>query len=73
MAEPSNKSPDIEAFLSAITGRDRREQITNNKCMTCGGDAHTFRNDLSRREFSISGMCQACQDSVFGTAGEDEA
>ena len=25
-----------------------------------------FRNDISRKEFGISGMCQKCQDSVFG-------
>ena len=25
-----------------------------------------FRNELSAREYAISGMCQACQDSVFG-------
>ena len=25
-----------------------------------------FRNEISRKEFTISGICQACQDSVFG-------
>ena len=25
-----------------------------------------FRDDLSRKEYSISGMCQDCQDEVFG-------
>lgn len=25
-----------------------------------------FRNEISRKEFEISGICQACQDSVFG-------
>lgn len=25
-----------------------------------------FRDDLSRKEFGISGLCQKCQDSVFG-------
>ena len=25
-----------------------------------------FRDALSRKEHSISGMCQMCQDSVFG-------
>jgi RNase P subunit RPR2 len=24
-----------------------------------------LRDDLSKREFDISGMCQECQDSVF--------
>ena len=25
-----------------------------------------FRDKLSRREYRISGLCQKCQDSVFG-------
>lgn len=25
-----------------------------------------FRDELSRKEAKISGMCQKCQDSVFG-------
>lgn len=25
-----------------------------------------FRDELSKKEFGISGMCQKCQDSVFG-------
>ena len=25
-----------------------------------------FRNEISMREFEISGLCQKCQDSVFG-------
>jgi hypothetical protein len=29
-----------------------------------------FRDALSKREYEISGICQTCQDSVFG--GNDE-
>ena len=36
------------------------------KCPTCGGEISEFRNAASRREFGISGLCQECQDSVFG-------
>lgn len=25
-----------------------------------------FKDELSRKEFRISGMCQKCQDQVFG-------
>ena len=25
-----------------------------------------FRNEISMREFEISGLCQKCQDSIFG-------
>lgn len=27
--------------------------------------AHLFRDELSAREYSISGLCQTCQDRVF--------
>lgn len=26
----------------------------------------SFRDELSRREFKISGLCQSCQDEIFG-------
>lgn len=51
---------------------DKLKAIRENKCTTCGkplvGDSEEFRDELSRREYSISGMCQACQDSMFGVA-----
>lgn len=51
-----------------------QQAIDQNKCPTCGkpvkGLSSEFENDLSRKEYSISGMCQACQDSVF--SGDDE-
>ncbi len=39
------------------------------KCATCGKDMlhlDNFRDDISRKEFKISGMCQECQDKTFG-------
>lgn len=35
-------------------------------CTLCPNSADTFRDDLSRKEYRISGMCQQCQDSTFG-------
>jgi len=66
--EPSYKSPEINAFLNALApqGRDRVKLIHNDQCVTCLGDAKEFTNDLSKREYAISGMCQVCQDKVFG-------
>ena len=29
-------------------------------------DTNSFRDDLSRKEFGISGLCQKCQDDTFG-------
>lgn len=33
----------------------------------CGSAIHgEFRDEVSMREFEISGLCQSCQDAVFG-------
>ena len=44
------------------------ENMDNGKCPFCGKDINPeteFRDELSRKEFKISGMCQACQDDFF--------
>lgn len=66
MAEPSIKSEGIEEFLTEVTGVDRRAQIRADKCTWCKGEAREFRNNISRREYEISGFCQKCQDDTFG-------
>ena len=37
-------------------------------CVFCGIaiDVDGFRDELSRKEFRISGICQKCQDDMFG-------
>lgn len=44
------------------------ERIEQCKCATCGKDIEkeSFRNKISIKEYTISGMCQDCQDSIFG-------
>tara|TARA_Y100000310_G_scaffold289567_1_gene316058 strand:- start:853 stop:1062 length:210 start_codon:yes stop_codon:yes gene_type:complete len=64
--EPSSKNPRIDLFLSRLTGKSREIQIASGLCMTCDGEAKEFKDDLSRKEYGISGMCQACQDATFG-------
>jgi len=34
-------------------------------CATCAQPIGEFRDELSRNEFAISGLCQACQDQFF--------
>lgn len=36
-------------------------------CPTCGKPVSwdSFRDEISKKEFRISGMCQECQDKVF--------
>ena len=63
------KSPEMERMLNDLTkgvfGRERN----SGACVTCGivvNPDTDFRNEISKREWHISFMCQACQDSVFG-------
>jgi len=39
-------------------------RINENRCPTCNKPVGQFRDELSKN--NMSGMCQACQDSVFG-------
>ena len=68
MATPSKKHSGIENLLEVIAGRTT--SIKGNICVRapigCGGPATEFKDDLSRKEYTISGLCQKCQDEVFG-------
>jgi hypothetical protein len=68
--KPSVKSEQIEDTITDIFGHDRRSLIKQDQCVPppigCGQAATEFRNAISAKEFSISGLCQKCQDSFFG-------
>ena len=65
---PTVKAPELDDLIAAHMGVDRRQAITSKPCATCGQDVtlDSFKDELSLKEFHISGMCQTCQDSVFG-------
>lgn len=63
--QPAPKSPVITALLSAMCGCDHNATIKANVCKVCSGPAVNFRDQLSEHEYTISGLCQACQDKVF--------
>jgi hypothetical protein len=70
----TDKNPTMDALLSSLMGKDRAEVIRLGKCMSCdrvGNIASSFRDDLSRKEYQISGMCQSCQDDIFGISEDD--
>lgn len=68
MAEPTPKSSGIEEFLEEMGGRTTaiRGDVCVRKPIGCGGEAKSFRDETSRREYRISGLCQKCQDEIFG-------
>ena len=49
-------------LLFTVKSKLREQKL----CTFCKKDIGEFRNDLSRKEYKISGLCQKCQDSVFG-------
>ena len=65
MAVPTKKAPEIEAFLSTLTGVSRPKSILKNVCTSCKKPALDFTDELSRQEFRLSGFCQECQDKTF--------
>ena len=65
MADATEKSFGVEEMITAVFGKDRVHVIANDECMTCDGTATEFKAGLSMKEYTISGMCQACQDKVF--------
>ena len=65
MTEPTSKAPLIDLMLSNLAGKSREIQLASELCMLCNGNANTFRDDISKREYAISGMCQVGQDQVF--------
>ena len=75
MAKPSDKSTEVESFIERMFSFDRRDYIRQDKCIPkpygCEGPATEFDDDLSRKEYTISGLCQKCQNSVFGEGDED--
>lgn len=68
MATPTPKSPKMEELLEEQFGRTTA--IEANRCIPepagCGKPIVNFKDDQSDREYRISGLCQDCQDSVFG-------
>ena len=66
LAIPTKKSEAIEHLLRALNGGvDRRTMIDADLCARCAQPATEFTSELSRKEYTISGLCQACQDVEF--------
>ena len=48
-------------------GQGSSERFARGECPMCGAAeaASTITDELSRKEFHISGLCQKCQDLTF--------
>lgn len=70
----------LDSLAKAMFGRGRQDSMGASICVSCGSKvvlavdrslqlvdgAIPFRDVLSLKEYGISGLCQCCQDGVFG-------
>ena len=54
-----------------IFGRSLKRSLATAVCVCCKQEAASFKDELSKREYGISGLCQKCQDEVFGSSDVD--
>jgi len=64
-----SKTPKINKSLDQLSesmfGAKRSDALNGQWCVICKGPASEFKDERSKKEFSISGMCQVCQDRIF--------
>jgi hypothetical protein len=60
-----SKSPGMVNALEALFPGTKQAASAGN-CTFCRKPVTDFRNEISAREYKISGFCQKCQDNVFG-------
>ena len=60
LTKPDLNKPVFKIFPEAT------KDIKDGICPTCGTEITGFRNSASEKEYNISGMCQKCQDKIFG-------
>ena len=63
---PAKKDPMIRDFQSKIMGVDVVKAINLDMCVVCRKEVRGFSSAIAAKEFTISGMCEPCQDEVFG-------
>jgi hypothetical protein len=57
-----------EKIMEALGMKDMVDEYRNGICPMCKKniDINLFTDELSKREYKISGLCQECQDIIFG-------
>lgn len=59
-----------EAIMRAAGFGAEVDRVRNGRCAWCNVVPAGFRDELSLREYRISGLCQQCQDGIFGKEGQ---
>jgi len=60
-------------FMRAMGFGKQVDLVQQGKCPSCEQEVKPseFRDDSSMKEYKISGVCQKCQDEVFGYIPKD--
>ena len=58
----------LDKFAKKSFGRSTTEAKEKKVCVFCGKPIkmEDFKDQLSIKEYEISGLCQKCQDDTFG-------
>jgi hypothetical protein len=56
----------VKDFLFSAGFEKQIMRIDAGRCPICDNPVGAFRDERSRKEFEISGLCQTCQDATFG-------
>ena len=71
-----DKSPQIQEVIDNLSlnsfGRKTSTALAQNICVDCGEETKEFKDELSKKEYLITGLCQKCQDYVFDYLKENE-
>ena len=71
MLSPTDKSPYMEHIFKKTFGISREQSILDEMCVPapigCGKPVTKFTDEISAKEYCISGLCQECQDKLFDT------
>ena len=64
------KDKRIEKTLDNLTKtlgfkNTRSESLKKKICVMCSNPNLNFKDKLSKKEYTISGLCQTCQDDYF--------
>lgn len=69
--KPLTKAEKKTAIIKAIT-KEFMDKRKKGLCPFCNNkvNPNEFRDELSKKEFEISGLCQKCQDGTFKNGKE---
>ena len=58
----------IDGFAKKAFGKSQTEAKEEEVCVFCGKPIimKDFKDQLSIKEYKISGLCQKCQDDIYG-------